>query len=392
MHTDMSKPPVCPGEKILFIGAAFPPSVGGSVVVMKQLLKHYSPMSYNVVTLKSAGDSGDADFERHTLRIGTKKIRPYNLGLWVRFLQMPFCVAEVCRYAKKVGSTKIVCIFPTIDFLFLGNMVAKKTALPLIVYMHDTVAEALSKTTFAWPAVLLQKSVFRRAAKILVMSEGMRRLYEDKYGLNCVSIPHTYGEKIDVPSSLTGNIAHQLFWGGAVYGINEFALRRVLAASQKRNIPFLFTSRNKEILAKSLNVSIGDSALETTYYDSREAYLEALKTNGIMVLALDYPEESGFGAEEVATIFPTKTPEYLASGAPILVHCPSDYFLARFFKERNCGVVVSEKDSAAISRAIDFLLKGGDQVTRIRENALKAAEEFSARHICELFSKALMEA
>lgn len=376
--------------KVLFVSAAFPPSVGGSVVVMRELLRHYDPDSYNIVSLRSIGNSGDPAFEKRVFRIGARKIRPYSLSLWIRFLQVPFVLSASCRYAKKIEARRIVCIYPTIDFLFLGYLMSKRLGLPLVVYLHDTVAEALVKTTFAIPARILQRAVFKRASRILVMSEGMRQLYLDKYGLETTVIPHIYSEKVPHRLDNLLPVARRLFWGGAVYSINNRALNRVISAMQKLQIAFRFTTRNRHTLLDALSLKESEAlGIETVYYDSRESYLAALPVNGVMVLALNTPEESDYGADELATIFPTKTPEYLASGAPILVHCPEHYFLARFFREHNCGLVVSDRDSEKIAMAIEKLLKSDAEVNDMRRNAMKMRDYFDAESICRRFSCAV---
>ena len=81
---------------------------------------------------------------------------------------------------------------------------------------------------------------------------------------------------------------------------------------------------------------------------ARYRHYYAIASKAVLLLALDAPHESNVHRDELATIFPTKTPEYLASGRPVFAHCPSDYFLARFLNEHGCGAVVSEDDDNAI--------------------------------------------
>lgn len=386
------KPPISTDGTVLLVGAAFPPSTGGSVTVMKELLQHFDPHSYNVVTLRHLKDSGDKEFEQRTMRLGLRRFRPYNLALWIRFLQTPFIVRAACSYARRVGARKIICIFPTIDFLFLGYLMAKKTGLPLILYLHDTISEALSKSTFAIPSKWIQRLAFKRAASIMVISDGMRDFYKMRYKLDTVSVPHTYQEKIPALNELLPIDTNRLFWGGAVYGINEIALRRVVATAKILNMTFRFTTRARDALLRNLSEPSDSKTIETVYYDAREEYLAALPLNGIMVLALNYPEEAGFGADEVATIFPTKTPEYLAAGTLIIVHCPEDYFLARFFKEHSCGLVISDRDPTIMAGKIKALMGNLDSVNQMRGNALKAAHRFLPHRICDIFSRAVTNA
>jgi hypothetical protein len=132
--------------------------------------------------------------------------------------------------------------------------------------------------------------------------------------------------------------------------------------------------------AKQLTVlegmGIDVSALDRVYYPEWSDYLEALNDHEILLLALDWPDESPIHHDELATIFPTKTPEYLASGRPILVHCPEDYFLARFFRHHDCGTIVSERSVDALADAIRTIRQGGAEVRRRSQNGLTAMGRF----------------
>lgn len=380
----MKNPPVSPLGKVLFVGAAFPPSVGGSVVVMRELLKHFDSYSYNIVTLRSLGVSNDRLLEARTLRVGALRIRPYRLSLWLRFLQMPFVLRKANSFAQACGARAIVCIYPTIDFLFLGCMMAKKTGLPLIVYMHDTLCEAHRRTSFSLVAQWLHKVLRQRVAKTLVISEGMQVLYLRKYGIDSTVVPHVYSEPV-LPFVPT-HVPHQLFWGGAVYGINDKALRRVFDAAKSLKMKMMMTGRSKELLARQLQESFDSEHIDIKFYPTRSEYLTALTVSGVLVLALNRPEETEFGEGEMSTIFPTKTPEYLASGAPILVHCPKHYFLAQFFLKYKCGVVEESLNPISLKAAITKLLSNDRNVMDMRRQAKEAAKYFSPNKVCDVFA------
>ena len=87
--------------KVLFVSAAFPPSVGGSVVVMRELLRHYDPDSYNIVSLRSIGNSGDPAFEKRVFRIGARKIRPYVLVYGFAFYRFLLFYLPLVAMQKK---------------------------------------------------------------------------------------------------------------------------------------------------------------------------------------------------------------------------------------------------------------------------------------------------
>jgi len=119
--------------------------------------------------------------------------------------------------------------------------------------------------------------------------------------------------------------------------------------------------------------------------------LATLLNQHILTVALNWPDESSLPEDELATAFPTKVIEYLAADRPILVHCPENYFLARFFREHECGIVVSTRDVAAIVKAVKTLLDRGSEQERMRKNALRAAQIFSIDRISKVLSQTLEE-
>src|SRR5262249_20537642 len=82
-----------------------------------------------------------------------------------------------------------------------------------------------------------------------------------------------------------------------------------------------------------------------------------LRTSDVVILPHGF---SGHEApEEYATIFPTRTLDYLVCGRPILAHLPPNCFLAKFLKQHECALVVDEPNEAALLRAIEQLRADG---------------------------------
>jgi hypothetical protein len=231
--------------------------------------------------------------------------------------------------------------------------------------------------------------VLADSSHVFVMSEGMADLYRDKHGTSTTPLEHTYMEPIpEAPPKTPAQ--RRGFWAGNVYGINRNALARVAEALGTIDTPLEVASRHTvEGLAQ---IGIVGTQVETSFYPSRAEYLTAVQQKGVLILALDGPDESPIHHDELATIFPTKTPEYLASGRPILVHCPQDYFLARFFESRGCGRVVSERSTEALARALQELLDNPDTQNQLGEAALRAAKIFEAGALRSRFHQAVEKA
>ena len=300
--------------------------------------------------------------------------------------QIQSAVGKLVRLIEHTRANTIVGIYPSFHFLKIAREACRITQVPLLVYLHDTIAEGLSDTRLAARAIKLQEQIFTEASTILVMSRGMADLYEKKYGLSCQPLEHTYSETIPeiLPRIRT---QRQGFWGGDIYNINARSVTRVSEALQRINYSFFLATKMTTQHLKRQGLT-GDH-LSTGFYSNRAAYLNTLKQQDILILALDWPDESPKHIDELATIFPTKAPEYLASGRPILVHCPENYFLARFFREHNCGLVVTERCVDALERAVQSLLKDSSQVEIMRKSALATAKLFLAGQLANHFQTAV---
>ncbi|HHE46135.1 MAG TPA: hypothetical protein ENL08_00335 [Bacteroidetes bacterium] len=229
----------------------------------------------------------------------------------------------------------------------------------------------------------VQERIFPGAERILVMSQGMADLYRRKYNLLSTPLVHSLPEPIpaDIQTETPDNTG---FWGGAVYDINDRSVVRISnALSSIRGYRlFIACNDNREQLVRR---GLDESGFILKYITEREAYLDTLRRQAFLVLALNWPDETATHEDELSTIFPTKTVEYLASGRPILVHCPEDYFLARFFRDHECAEVVTERSIDAIGEAVLKLIADGEYAASLARKALKAAEMFRLERVAGQF-------
>ena len=296
--------------------------------------------------------------------------------------QIPGATKKLLKYAEINEPEVIIGVYPDYYFLKIARDAAKQLNIPFVAYLHDTIAEAAFGTRLEREALKLQEEVFNEASALLVMSDGMRDLYKQKYNIKSIPLQHTYLEEIKVKNKNL-NTLKQAFWGGDVYAINLNSVSRVNEALKKIGYKFfLATGHEREHFQKT---GLDISNLKTGFFSKRDEYLDYLKRNSLLVLALDWPDETKIHRDELATIFPTKTPEYLASGVPILVHCPEDYFMSRFFKEKGCGIVVNDKSIENLKYEIEKVFIQPEQLMTIQENAFKAAELFNANKLAAKF-------
>jgi len=281
----------------------------------------------------------------------------------------------------------VVGVYPDVFMLDTAVRVARDLGLPFVPYLHDTVAEALDRSRLAKLGRRVHGRVLENAASYLVATDGMAALYREKYRVEAVAVEHIYPEKIPREPP-RGDAEQALFWSGNIYAINKDAIRRVfLAASRRSELEFRFaTQQSRESLAR---LGLQGEHVKVTYIPVRERdrYLEMIRSQAVLVLALDWPHESTMHEDELRTIFPTKTPEYLASGRPILCHCPSHYYLARFLREHECAEVVSEPNDEAVARGLDRILGKPGRAEQLGRAGLNAARIFESERVAPIFHR-----
>ena len=183
----------------------------------------------------------------------------------------------------------------------MATEVAKRTGAAYFPYLHDTVIEGLAHLEFAEFANQVQEEVFKTAKLVITMSAGMTDYYREHYnGMETEPLVHSYPEKLaDKPNYQRTKNA---FWGGEVYKINDRGFARIQEALMRRDTKIIVTSLSP------LNIK-ADTNVHQTFYPSRQEYIDAVKEQGILVLTINWPDESDVHPAELSTIFPTKTVE-----------------------------------------------------------------------------------
>lgn len=219
------------------------------------------------------------------------------------------------------------------------------------------------------------------------MSQGMADLYKRKYGLHSEPLEHSFPEA-QLKEAPQAKIINSGFWGGMVYNINTQSLLRVHRAMKAFSGLYLTIAsfQSTEILAiKGFDLDYA----KRVYYTQRTEYIKAVQRQAFHILALDWPDESPIHRDELATIFPTKTIEYLASGRPIIAHCPEDYFMAKFIRDHGCGIIVSERSKDALVKAIDSVLTDKEREAELVNAAREALSVFSIDRITRKFRQGI---
>lgn len=372
---------LCKDGHVLVLTGGFHLNISGVSAQMRGILSQFDPASYTVVTYPiTDGDAAEHDPNLNLVYLRGESpflANRYTNWIWRR-ISHPFVVRRLVQMARRLRPRVIIGVYPYHHFLDMAAKVACAEKIPWIAYINDIMLEQFDgRHDEKWVADI-QSRTFREASSLMAISGGVADYYRRMYGVEAMELPHVYtGPPLkEIPRR---TVRRQGFWGGSIYDINIRALGRVSNALASCKCKLVVTTHTSLRNIERSGVPIENLVKE--YIPRREDYLRTLEEQGILVVALDWPDESPIADVELETIFPTKTIEYLASGRPIVVHCPEHYFLAKFFLEHQCGLVVAERSEEALRQAIWLLLEGGERVDAMCLNARKTVEKFAAARV-----------
>jgi len=302
--------------------------------------------------------------------------RFWTLNTCIRFLQIPIACLIALYWVARVRPRVIFAVYPEIEFLCIAAVVTRISRLPLKLYLLDLIPSVEEKSVRGFFFRRFKQQAFHCASGIATISAGLSEFYSRELQRPCSVITH-----ILPPLFMCSEERNEgnLFLGGGIYAINLQASMRIARTAVSLKKKMIYTS-------KTFRTQLGANGIASPFlcemaYEKDADYHCALRRSDVLVLVLDWIEESGTNPSALETIFPTRTMEYLQSGVPILVHCPSDYFLARFFTEHACGVVVSVRSEVEIARAIEALATGQHLRKRIIDRAHETAALFSPKNV-----------
>ena len=371
--------------KTLFLTIAYPPNPTASAVVNRHLVDQFDPKSFVVIT---------GFFPGAKRAEVPKEVRTHFIYLSAEFFSSKIhrVIARIQRvtiplflhfYISLLKPARIIITYPDLYWLDLCSAVAIKRKIPFVPYLHDTVVEAIYGRSKEL-AKEVQERIFSKAYNIAVMSEGMKALYEKKYNLSSIAWEHIYPE---TPVLFNGQKDNRAHWSGDVYEINYRSVVRLNNVLEKMGMQFSISNGKTREQLKAFGIT-GDH-IQKVFYPKRADYLVQLSASKILLLGLNYADECTVHEDELASIFSTKTPEYLGSDSLIVYHGPKHYFLAKFFIENDCGIVIDTKDENVLFTELKNITDNyNDHLQKIK-NATNSLSIFNAGLVAQKLIRTL---
>jgi glycosyltransferase involved in cell wall biosynthesis len=371
--------------KILYLSWSVPPDTSGSAIIALNLARQFTRDEMVLAGEEPRGKPPvrwdarwpELVYVQHQCPLLRRGQR------WWRSLQFPLMVCRCLKLIRKHDVDRIVAVFPRAHFLLAGYLLARMTGCKFYAYLHNLYFNRVGLAY--WFTAWVHGRVFRRAAHIFVMSEGMSEVLRQQLPeLQQTPLVHSFNEPLpqfEEPPPV-GSPLRLIFCGNLV-SCHDAAGRFAEAAARSPDTSLSILSGEDPATLRQFGLLRPGTTCETV---SRDEVPGRLKQADVVLLPhiFRYPPA---GRDEYRTIFPTKTIEYLICGRPILAHSPADSFLTQFLVENDCALVVDRPDVEALCAAIERLRSDSALRSRLVRNALKTAEQFQAERVAAEFRK-----
>lgn len=365
----------------LVVAYSLPGRISGTPVVISRLLENFEREDV-VLIGRPLGQQARLNVHYPVLSIPTLPTDWRGQRYWRTASVLPGVLTGL-RAIRRYRLRAILGIYPDEGSLLTAYLLHRLTGLPWIPYFFDLYQENVKSGWQGHLARWLQPRVFRSASLVLALTGGMADLFRERYQIEASLVPHCINQpiptfsddrlqpKTPVVIGYTGDInAHRI---GAMQYLVE-----ALRGRTDYEIHY-FTPQPKSFLVEN---GLWCENARQTFTPSEAEFIQRLQQCDVFYLPLTFdPVQWQEHGDQLLTSFPTKSCEYLVSQRPILVHCPDECFVAQFYRQYDCGLVVAEPGAPAIAQALDTLRTDREPRERLVRHALQAAGQFQGQAV-----------
>ncbi len=364
-------------KKLIFVisSESFGNHSGGAIVINK-LLSNYSPEEIVYLgIIPTPTKQIKAQFK--TYYLPNIKLH-WRLEMLYRYISVLPAVFYGLYILIKHKPKVILSFYPFENALLTSLVLSKTTKTPLYSYMNDLYKENRKGTFAKKLANYLQDKIFKYSSKIIVVNSGMGDFYRLKYNIQpeviFTSINEIIPEKISV-NDIQGKFVFG--YSGNVNNDRIDVFKTMVAALGKRSdIEIrIFSATTKQELESQ---GAWSSNMIIDFIKDADILVNELRNCHALYLPLTFSDKNT-PVDQLATCLGIKSYEYLIAGAPVIVQCREEYYTAKFYKERDCGIIVSENTESALTKAVDLLISNKILRQKLVNNSLIAATEFTGR-------------
>lgn len=410
-------------QKTALVSCSIPPSTWGQAIMLHRLFGGFSPEELCVIscdpdhripTIDSATfrlpgryystrkelehpAQRSAPHQSAPTHAERKPRRPSRLRIGLGFArEVRRCAERIVEILRSERCEAVVGCTGEIHEFPAAYWAARRFGVPFFAYAFDYYSCQFQTAFAASPRYLthLERYILRRSAGVLVPNELLRDIFRRRYNVESVVIRNPLDEvtsrQIPTAAATDDNSSLRIFdqadaergessrelrivYTGSVYDAQFDAFRNLIVALDQLRRPELklhiYTNHTPAYLAAG---GIRGPFIQHPAVSAAEA-IELQRDADILFLPLafscPYPEI-------VQTAAPSKLGEYLAAGRPILAHAPPDSFVAWYFRQHRCGLLIDRPEPALLGKAVENLLSDRALRSELVRNALRCAAEF----------------
>ena len=366
-------------------------------MIVCDILRHFAPADAEVLVEENADQKRRRETELrhpvHKYRLHAR-LWPFARGHRIRNrlsrLGLPVLVGQMVAHIRKFKPDCIYAIYAQQHWILATWIASRLTGVPLIYHVHDAFLEGNERRQQSRFAAWLERRTLT-STRVLALDDHMAEHYQRRYGIQCTILRHVVWHRALPPrfNSVVGELdcgrSHfpgqsrpiTIGFAGAIYDRNSRQLAelcRLVDADPSLQLK-IWTGSAVEFEALGICGPRVESAFEANY----ERLLVHLAGCDLPYLPLQFSNGAQLAAQAMALSLPTKSFDYALSGVPILVHCPEDFALSRFFVRNRCGHVLNDARIEAVREWIDQWRAGQipevDEQARLKTLALFTPEE-----------------
>lgn len=283
---------------------------------------------------------------------------------------------QITRIVKEQQCAAVLSCSSGDDLLDVpsGYLASRQAKVPFFLYLFDTYAHMWTQPPTQFIGQWLEPAIVKRAAGVIATNESVRDLLRRQYGVDSLVIHNPCDLEAYANLSKTPRDETQvkIVYTGAIYDAHYEAFRNLMTAIDMLGFPAIkahvYTAQPEAFLAgKGVRGPI-------VYHEHAPiASIPQIQHEAdVLFLPLSFTTPY---PELIKVSSPSKVGEYLAARRPILVHAPTDSFIANYFRQHDCGVVVDKNDPAALAAALKRILDDNDLRERLSANAYERAQK-----------------
>ena len=321
---------------------------------------------------------------------------------FIRYTGLIHCISKIrlsrefCNFLDQFNPDVIYAQGQDRERILFTLMVHAYLKKPLIFHMMDD-----------WPSTISDKGLFKKywhnkidhdfrilldnASLLMGVSDAMANEYKIRYNKTFITFHNPINinfwkeyQKIDYNLSSSPTILYAGRVGLGIQSSLETIAKAVHTVNRELNTSIKFILQTAE-------EPVWINLYPCVYHRNFVSYNDLprlFSESDILLLPYDFSLES---IKYIKYSMPTKAPEYMMSGTPILVFAPAGTAIVKYAKEYKWAKVITENSISEISETIRQLIENKVLRQQIAHNAMKIAEKnYNSINVTNHFRKLIL--